>query len=122
MDELPPDPSVDPDLSLTKKGSKAPLAIVGLLVAGTIGFFVFASMKKQDERKRQAAFMQSFQDIEKGEVGKFWACLLGDKIDAASIPDNLALSARIEGAFMTDPKTFPARVREDCTPKAIDAK
>ena len=32
------------------------------------------------------------------------------------------MSQRIEGAFGTDPKNYPAKVREECTPKAIDAK
>jgi hypothetical protein len=120
MDDAPPDH--DPNLQLTQKSSKTPLIVVAAVVVAGIGYFVFTQMKRQEERKRQAAFMQSFQDIEKGEVGKFWACLLGNNVDAASIPDNLTLSARIENAFGTDSKTYPQRVREDCTPKAVDAK
>jgi hypothetical protein len=55
-------------------------------------------------------------------IGKFWACLLGAGVDPGAFPNNLALSQRLEGAFSVDPKGYPAKVREECTPKAIDAK
>src|SRR5437763_521545 len=116
----PPDAG---DFALKKQGSKAPWLIVGVIAVGAIGFFLYRSMQTQKERERHAAVMKDFQDIEKQEViGKFWACLLGQGVDPGSFPNNLALSQRLEGAFGTDPKNYPAKVREECTPKAIDAK
>jgi hypothetical protein len=116
----PPDPG---DFALKKPASKTPWLIVGIIAAGAIGFFTYKSMQAHKVRERHVAVMKDFQDIEKQEViGKFWACLLGQGVDPGSFPNNLALSSRLEGAFGTDPKNYPAKVREECTPKAIDAK
>ena len=116
----PPDPN---DFALKKQGSKTPWLVVGVIAVGVIGFFVYRSMQTQKTREMHAAVMQQFQDIEKNEVvGKFWACLLGQGVDPGMFPNNLALSQRLEGALGTDPKNYPAKVSEECTPKAIDAK
>jgi len=113
----------DPNLDLRgKKGSKVPLIVVAVLAVGGIGFFVFRTMTQRDERKRQATFVEDFARVEKEEVSKFWQCILGEKADAAAFPDNLALGARITSQFGIDAKNFPSKVREQCTPKAIDAK
>jgi hypothetical protein len=114
---------LDANLMLTKKSSKTPMFIViGLVVAGG-GFFAWRSMQTQKTRKLHAAVMQQFADIEKEEVvGKFWACLFGPNVDPGTFPNNLALAQRVEAAFTVDPKNFPNKVREDCTPKAIDAR
>jgi hypothetical protein len=67
--------------------------------------------------------MRQFATVEKDEVvGKFWACLFGPGVDPGAFPNNLALSQRLDGAFAVDPKNFPTKVREECTPKATDAK
>jgi hypothetical protein len=66
--------------------------------------------------------MEQFASIEKEEVGKFWSCILGDKVEVGMFPDNLALSQKITSQFGIDAKNYPAKVREECTPKAIDAK
>ncbi len=117
----PPDPNAD--FALKKSGSKTPWLVVGVIAAGAIGFFVYRSMQTQKTREMHVAVMKQFQDIEKNEViGKFWACLLGTGVDPGMFQNNLALSQRVEGAFGTDPKNYPAKVREECTPKAIDAK
>jgi hypothetical protein len=117
----PPDPNAD--FALKKSGSKTPWLVVGVIAVAAIGFFVYRSMQAQKTREMHVAVMNQFQDIEKNEVvGKFWACLLGAGVDPAMFPNNLALSQRLEGAFGTDPKNYPAKVREECTPKAIDAK
>ena len=88
-----------------------------------IGFFVYRSMQTQKMREMHVAVMNQFQDIEKDEVvGKFWACLLGAGVDPAIFPEQPGAVGRIEGAFGADPKNYPTKVREECTPKAIDAK
>lgn len=115
------DGNVPGDLQLKKPGSKTPMIIIGVLVLGLGGFFVFKAMKKQDERKLHAQVMEQFASLEKDDVGKFWTCVLGPNIDAGMFPDNLALSAKVTSQFGTEPKTYPTKVREDCTPKAIDA-
>lgn len=127
---IPPDDNADPnaaldpnlDLSLKKKGGKGPLIAVAVIAAVAIGAVVYLQVKKRDERKMHAAFMETFADIEKNDVGKFWSCILGDKVDVGAFPDNLALSQKITSQFGMDAKNFPAKVREECTPKAIDAK
>jgi hypothetical protein len=117
-----PGAGLDPSLALKKPGSKVPMIVIGVAVVGIIGFFVVTSMKKQDQRKMHAALMEQFQAVEKDDLGKFWSCVLGPNVDPATFPDNLVLSSRITGQFGTDPKNYPTKVREDCTPKAIDAK
>jgi hypothetical protein len=114
--------SLDPSLSLTKKSSKVPYIVVGLAVAGVIGFFVWSASKQRANREMHAAFMEKFAALEKDDVGKFWACILGPNVDVGMFPDNLALSQKITSQFGVDAKNYPARVREECTPKAIDAK
>jgi hypothetical protein len=117
----PPDPNAD--FELKKPGSKTPLIVVLVIVAAAVGFFVYRGLQTQKTREMHAAVIKQFADIEREEViGKFWACLLGQGVDPGSFPNNLALSQRLEGAFGTDPKNFPSKVREECTPKAIDAK
>jgi hypothetical protein len=120
-----PPPGLDPnsDFALKKQGSKTPMIVAGVVVVGVLGFFVVRSMQTQKTRELHAGVIKQFADIEKEEVtGKFWACLFGPSIDPAMFPNNLALSQRLDGAFAADPKNFPARVREECTPKALDAK
>lgn len=114
--------ALDPSLALKKKGSKVPLVVIGVAVVGGIGFFVYSSMKTQEERKRHVDIMATFQNIEKDDVGAFARCIFGPQGDLAKFPDNLALSAQVTGAFGLEPKSYPTRVREECTPKAIDAK
>jgi hypothetical protein len=117
-------PDFDPGaLSLQKKSSPVPKIVIGVLVVGGIGFFVWNSSQTRKKREMHANVMKQFADVEKDEVtGKFLACLFGNNTDPAQIPNNLALAQRVETAFMTDPKNFPNKVREDCTPKAIDAR
>ena len=111
------------DFALKKSGSKTPWLVVGVIALAVIGFFVYRSVQTQKIREMHVAVMNQFQDIEKNEVvGKFWACLLGQGVDPGMFPNNLALSQRLEGAFGVDPKNYPTKVREECTPKAIDAK
>lgn len=105
-----------------KKSSKLPLIIIGVLLVGGIGFFAFKSMQTRDNRKRHAQLIDDFAKVEKEEVGKFWTCVLGQGADPAAFPDNLSLSARITSQFGVEPKTYPNRVREECTPKAKDAR
>ena len=117
-------PSLDGnDFALKKQGSKTPMIVVGVVVVAVLGYFVVHGMQTQKMRELHAGVIKQFADIEKDEVtGKFWACLFGAGVDPAMFPNNLALSQRLDGAFAQDPKNFPARVREECTPKAIDAK
>ncbi|HEY2747472.1 MAG TPA: hypothetical protein VGL86_22770 [Polyangia bacterium] len=118
-------PPVDPaaDFALKKQGSKTPWIVVGVIAVAAIGFFVYRSMQAQKIREMHVAVMSQFQSIEKDDViGKFWACLLGQGVDPGMFPNNLALSQRLESSFGTDPKNYPEKVREECTPKAIDAK
>jgi hypothetical protein len=118
-----PSPELDPNLSLTKKGSKTPLIVVGVIVVGVGAFFMYRSMQTQKQKELHANVMHQFADLEKDEVvGKFWACLFGPGVDPGTFPNNLALAQRVEVAFSADPKSFPNKVREDCTPKAIDAR
>jgi hypothetical protein len=119
MDD-PNDP-LDPSLSLTKKGSKTPMIVIGLLAAGAIGYFIVHSMQRQNERKAHAALLDSFANIEKDDLGKFWGCLLGPNVNIEAIPDNLVLVGRITGQFGLDPTTYPQKVNVTCTPMAIDA-
>ncbi len=116
-------PELNADFALKKKGSKTPLLVGGVLVAAAIGFFAYRAMQTQKTREMHAAVMKQFADVEHDEVvGKFWACLLGPGVDPGAFPNNLALSQRLESAFAVDPKNYPSKVREECTPKAIDAK
>jgi hypothetical protein len=114
--------TLDPSLSLTKKSSKVPYIVIGVGIAGAIGFFVWSASKQRAQRELHASFMESFAKLEKEEVGKFWGCILGPNVDVGMFPDNLALSQKITSQFGIDAKNYPARVREECTPKAIDAK
>jgi hypothetical protein len=118
-----PSPELDPNLSLTKKGSKTPLIVVGVVVVAVGGFFMWRSMQAQKLKELHAGVMKQFAQVEKDEVvGKFWACLFGPGVDPGTFPNNLALAQRLENAFTADPKNFPNKVREDCTPKAVDAR
>jgi hypothetical protein len=118
---MPPD--LNADFALKKKGSKTPLLVGGFILVGVVGFFVYRSMQTQKEREMHAAVIKQFADIEKDEViNKFWGCLFGAGVDPASFPNNLALSQRLESQFGSDPKNYPAKVREECTPKANDAR
>jgi hypothetical protein len=115
--------ALDPSVSLTgKKMGKGPFIIAGVVVAAVVGVIAFKMMKEQDERKLHAAFMEEFATVEKQEVGKFWVCVLGPGVDPGTLPNNLALSQRVEGAFSVDLKNYPIKIREECTPKANDAK
>jgi hypothetical protein len=119
----PSTPELDPNLSLTKKSSKTPMIVVAVLLVGGVGFVMFRSMQQRKQKEVHANVMKQFADIEKDEViGKFWACLFGPNVDPGQFPNNLALAQRVEMAFTTDPKNFPTKVREECTPKAIDAR
>jgi hypothetical protein len=118
-------PPVDPnaDFALKKSGSKTPWIIVGVIVVAVVGFFGYSAMQTQKTRELHAGVMKQFADVERQEVvGKFWACLFGPGVDPGTFPNNLALSQRLDSAFAVDPKSYPTKVREDCTPKATDAK
>ena len=117
----PLDPNAD--FALKKPGSKTPWIIVGVIAVAVIGFFVYRSMQAQKIREMHVGVMKQFQEVEKQQViGKFWACLLGAGVDPGMFQNNLALAQRLEGAFSVDPKNYPTKVREECTPLAIDAK
>lgn len=114
----PPD-----DFALKKKGSKTPVLVGGVILVAVIGFLGYRAMQTQKEREMHAAVIKQFADIEKDDViNKFWGCLFGAGVDPGTFPNNLALSQRLESQFATDPKNYPSKVREECTPKAIDAK
>jgi hypothetical protein len=117
----PPDPNAD--FALKKQGSKMPLVVAGVIGAGIIGYFVYSSMQTRKLQELHAGVMKQFAEVERQEVvGKFWACLFGPGVDPGTFPNNLALSQRLDSAFAVDPKNYPTKVREDCTPKANDAK
>src|SRR5689334_2825371 len=101
---------LDPSFALKKQGGgKGPLLVVVVILSGIIGFLVFRTLKANDERKLHATFMGSFADVEKNDVGKFWACILGPNVDPGMFPSNIALSQRIEGAFGADLKSYPSK-------------
>lgn len=120
----PNDPNaLDPNVSLTgKKRGKAPMIVIGVIIVGLIGVFLYRSSQKQAERKQQVAFLDSFASIEKDDLGKFWKCLLGDSINIDMIQDNLALTGRVTGEFGMDPKNYPNKVTMQCTGMATDAR
>lgn len=109
--------NLDPaSYSLKKKGGKTPLLIVvlgGLAIAGIGGYH---AMHTREVRKQHAAFMEQFAALEKDDLGKFWACLLGPQVDPAMFRDNLALGARITAQFGVEPKTYPEKVKNECVP------
>ncbi len=113
---------LDPSLSLKPKGSKTPIIIAVALVVAGAGAAGYMMMQTQAQRKVHAAFMERFAEVEHGEVGAFWQCLLGPKVDAAMFPDNLALGQRITAQFGVDAKTYPSRVTDECVPHALAAK
>ena len=103
-----------------KKGSKSktPLLIVVLLLAAVgIGFVVFKIKKGYEHDKQVAALVTRFESVEKEDVGAFWRCLFGKDADPGMFDDNLKLGARLEGAFMADPRGFPDKANDDCAPK-----
>jgi hypothetical protein len=118
----PPDPNAY-DLK-GKSNAKLYLAIIGVLLACGGGFAGYRMVSQRNHAKEHAAFMQSFQDLDKDDVGQFWACLIGPNLDPGIFPDNLALGGKIEGGFQTDPKGFPDKVLDTCIPKlkGLDAK
>jgi hypothetical protein len=113
---------LDPSLSLTKKSSKVPYIVAGVLLVAGIAGYAFLEVKKRDDRKLHVAFMERFQGLEKEEVSKFWQCILGPNSEINKFQDNLSLSQHITSQFGTDPKNYPTKVRDDCAPKALDAK
>jgi len=122
-----PTPDVNADLNadfaLKKKGSNTPYLIIGAVAVVGIGAFVYHGMQTQKTRELHASVMREFAATEKDDVvGEFWACLFGPGVDPGAFPNNLALGQRLDGAFAVDPKNFPTKVREECTPKAKDAR
>src|SRR5260370_6464296 len=86
-------PDLDPSLTLTKKSSKTPLIVVGVILVGAGGYFMWRSMQTQKTREMHANVMKQFADVEKAEVvGKFWACLFGPGGDTGAFPNHLALA------------------------------
>ena len=114
--------ALDPSMMLKgKPRSKTPMIVIGLAIAGVAGFFIFKSVQDQNRRKLHAAFMESFADAEHDEVGKFWTCILGNNnVDPGQVGPNLG--NMITSRFGVDAKNYPQKVREECAPKAIDAK
>ncbi len=117
------DPNLDPSMQLTgNKMGKGPIIAIVALIVGGIGFGAYWTMQQRAMRKLHVEFLERFGELEKKDVGSFWACLLGDKIDMNQVANNLMLSQRIDGAFASDLRGYPKRVSEECTGKALDAK
>lgn len=116
------DPNLDPNLQLTgKKMGKGPLLAIAALLVGGIGFGVWYTVQQRALRRLHVEFLDRFAEFEKKDVGAFWACLLGDKIDMNQIANNLVLNQRVEGSFGADLRGYPKRVGEECVGKAQDA-
>ncbi len=117
------DPSLDPSMQLTgKKMGKGPVIAIAVVAVAGIGGVIYWNMKQRELRGVHVAFLERYGELEKKDVGAFWACLMGDKVDPNQIANNLALNQRIEGSFNADLKGYPKRVTEECTPKLVDAK
>jgi len=129
---IPPDDQLSPanfdaaplpdDLSLTgKKGSKAPLIIVCVLIAAGVGYFVYSSKKTLEERKVHASFLEHFQAWEKDDLLKFWVCTLGPNTDGATVPSPDMITQKVDQQFASDFRAYPGKLREECARLAKDA-
>lgn len=103
------------DISLTGQNkSKAPLIILGVLVAAGIGFFVWQSKKTRDERVKHAQFMEDFQRFEQEDLSKFWACTLGPKADGTAMQSPDQVTRTVDVMFANDFKAYPQRLGDEC--------
>lgn len=117
------DPNLDPSMQLTgKKAGKGPVIAIAVVVAGAIGYGAYHTTQQRALRKLHVEFLDRFAEFEKKDVGAFWGCLLGEKIDMAQIQNNLMLAQRVDGAFASDLRGYPKKVAEECTSKATDAR
>lgn len=117
------DPNLDPSMQLTgKKTGKGPIIAVAVLVVAGIGYGVWHTTQQRALRKLHVEFLDRFAEFEKKDVGAFWGCMLGEKIDMNQIANNLMLAQRVDGAFASDLRNYPKKVSEECTGKAVDAK
>ena len=124
---LPP-PILDPaysqsmgDVSLTKKGSKVPLIVVGLLIVGGGGYLAYSAKKTHAERTDHARFMEEFRNYETEDLGKYWACMLGPGTIGTNVNTPNAITQKIDQQFASDFRNYPTKVREECGQKAKDA-
>ncbi len=116
-----PNAPLPPEMSLSKKGSKMPLIIVGVLLAGGGGFLAYSAKKTHAERTVHAKFMEEFRDFEKEELGKFWSCAIGPNADGTTIAVPDQITTKVDQNFASDFRNYPTRVREECAQKAKDA-
>jgi hypothetical protein len=111
----------DVNLSGGGGGSKVIYIVLGVLVAGGVGFFVWQSKKTHEERKQHAAFMEHFQAWEKDDLLKFWSCVLGPNTDGSVLPSPDAVTQKVDVMFASDFRNYPRKVTEDCAKAAKDA-
>ncbi len=106
-----------PDFNLKGKKSRAPVYVVVALVVAGGGFLGYRMVTARKRAEAHAGFMSKFANVEKEDVGAFWACLVGPNTDPGMFADNLALGQKIDSMFAVDPKNFPDKVLDDCIPR-----
>jgi hypothetical protein len=112
----------EPGGELKSKGLPWPVYLaIGIALLAVLGLLGAREVQKRNRRKLHVAFMEQFAEFEKGQVNLFWRCMFGKEGDGRRFNAPEALNASVEQALFTDPKEFPAKVTNDCVPKALKA-
>ena len=112
----------EPGAELKSKGLPWPVYLaIGIALLAVLGGLGAREVQKRNRRKVHVAFMEQFLAYEKDSVNLFWRCLFGKDGDGRRFNSPEQLNAQIESALFADIKEFPAKVTNDCVPKALKA-
>ena len=123
---VPPPPNEYASLMASRaaatKKNRGIFAVVFLVALAAGGYVWLNAKKKSDAAQEKLNFFEKFAQLDKGETGLFFNCVVASEIDMNVVSTADQVQKRVESAYFTQQKTFSEHLTTECVPKIERAR
>jgi hypothetical protein len=95
---------------------------VALAALAFFGYRWVQGSRVRGEAQAKLDYASRWVDLEKGETGMFWNCVMASEVDVGLFSSAGQIQQRLEAAYATQQKTFSEHLLTECIPKMERAR